>query len=401
MTMLNARIFAVVLTTMTLAGTALPQTSTNAPAAVTNTATVQPDAKEKSAFDQAWGLTTLYKNDQNPYLEEFDFTGRLQVDYFHVSSDKGVVDFTEIRRFRMGVDSWFADRHVEIKATVDTALYAYHAPSVYYNRFTDLYLNIHVNDALNLRVGKFEPHFGYDREFSDIQQKFFERGILDDQVFNNTGNDYVAGVSALGKLGNLGYQAAIFSDNVGKEYGLLNGGASELFELNYDFSRALVVDKALWAVDYMSMQNNSTPNANVFNTMHNAAATYFDFKQGRFGFVTQFGYGNGNRVKGDVYALTIMPSYYVIPEKLEAVVRYQFATSDDPNGIALMNRQDKTVGSFTGDTYDSVYLGLSYYIYGHKFKLMTAEQLDYLTGGTGAKAGFQGWTTLAGFRMYW
>lgn len=87
--------------------------------------------------------------------------------------------------------------------------------------------------------------------------------------------------------------------------------------------------------------------------------------------------------------------------KLEALVRYQHATADQSNGIALMNRQDVTVGSFTGNAYDSAYLGLNYYLYGQKCKLMLGEQFDDLRGGTGSKAGFQGWTTLVGFRTYW
>lgn len=363
------------------------------------TATVQTDSKEQSVFDKVWGLPVLYRNDDNGFIEEFDFTGRLQLDYFNVDSNKGDTDFFEIRRFRLGLDSWFADRHLEAKATVDTALLSYNTPSIFYNRFTDFFLMYHMDDTLNIRVGKFEPHFGYDREFSDIQQKFFERGILDDQVFNNTGNDYVSGASGLGKIGNWGYQAAVFSDNVGKEYGMFNGGTSELLELSYDFSKALDADKALLAVDYMNMQNNA--NSDVFNALHNAAATYFDYRKGCFCLVAQAGYGNGKTGKGDLYAFMIMPSYYVVPDKLDVVVRYQYATADQSNGIALMNRQDKTVGSFTGDTYDSVSLGADYYFYGHKCKLMLAEQFDDLAGGVGTQAGFRGWTTLAGYRMYW
>jgi len=364
-----------------------------------STETIQSDSTQKSTLDKLWDLPVLYKNDKNPFIEEFDFTGRFQIDYFNVDSTRGNNDFLEIRRFRLGVESWLADRHLELKMTVDTALLAYHTPSIFYNRFTDFFLKYHANDALNVRVGKFEPHFGYDREFSDIQQKFFERGILDDQVFNNTGNDYVSGASVLGKIGNWGYQATAFSDSVERAFGQFNGGYSELYELSYDFSKALGAAKALWAVDYMHMENSS--HSDVFNTLNNAAATYFDYQSGRFCIVGQGGYGNGTPAKGDVYAFMIMPSYYLMQDKLEAVLRCQYAIGDQSNGIALMNRQDKTIGSFTGDNYASVYFGLDYYIYGQKCKLMAGEQLDDLTGGTGKHAGFRGWTTLAGFRMYW
>jgi len=229
---------------------------------------------EPSIYDRIWSLATLYKNDQNPVLEELDFTGRLQFDYYNVTSDQGDNNFFEIRRFRLGGDSWWADRHVQLKGTVDTALRSYHTDTVFYNRITEAFVNFHVDEAVNVRAGKFEPHFGYDREFSDIQQKFFERSFFDDNVFNHTGNDYVTGASVLGKVGSWGYHFVVLSNNVGNEFGNLNGGESYLTEASYDFSKRLGWDKALWAVDFMHVRGND--HSTVFDTMHNAVATYFD-----------------------------------------------------------------------------------------------------------------------------
>lgn len=354
-------------------------------------------APTPSVYDQIWGLAQVYKNDNNPILEEFDLTGRGQFDYFNVDSSRGNNDFFEIRRLRMGFDSFWADRTIELKATVDTALRSYNAEEIFYNRMTDLFLSFHFNDAFIVRVGKFEPHFGYDREFTDNQQKFFERSFFDDQVFNNTGNDYLSGVSVAGRLGCFGYQAAVFSNNVDKEFGQFNGGQSYLAEVNYDFSKTLGADKALWALDYMNMQNNA--NSNVFNTMRNAAATYFDYQKGKAGLVTQLGYGNGISTKGDIYEFMVMPTY-LITHNLEMVFRYQLGLASQDNGITTLNRQEKTVGKFTGDTYNAFYLGMNYYLYGQKLKLMAGEQYDDLSGGSGAKAGFSGWTTLVGLRFF-
>lgn len=353
--------------------------------------------KEQSVFDKIWALPVLYKNNENPILEEFDLTGRVQLDYFNVDSNQGDNDFFEIRRFRLGVDTYWADRFIQVKATLDTSLRSFNADEIFYNRMTDLFIQFHFNDAFNLRVGKFEPHFGYDREFTDNQQKFFERSFFDDNVFNNTGNDYVTGASISGKIGNWGYQAAIFSDQVDKEFGQFDGGQSYLAEISYDFSKDLKTDKALWALDYMHMDNNAK--SNVFNTMQNAAATYFDYQHGKFGLVTQLGYGNGIDSKGDIYEFMVMPTY-LITEKLEFVLRYQLGLASQDNGISTINKQEKTVGKFTGDTYNAGYAGLNYYLYGQKLKLMVGEQYANLSGGTGANAGFQGWTTLVGLRLF-
>ena len=350
-----------------------------------------------TALDRAWSAATLYKDNRNPILEEFDLTGRAQFDYYTVASAKGTTDFFEIRRMRMGVDTFWANRFIELKATLDTNLHSYNTPEVFYNRMTDMYVNFHFSDTFNLRLGKFEPHFGYDREFSDNTQVFFERSFFDDQVFNNTGNDYVTGAAVSGKVGKWGYQAALFSDNVDKELGNFNGGQSCLLEISYDFAADLHADKALWALDYMHMNNNSS--SNVFNTMQNAVATYFDYHNGNWGLVTQLGYGDGIATKGDIYELMIMPTY-LFTKQLELVMRYQLGLAAQSNGITTLNRQEKTIGKFTGDTDNAVYVGLNYYIYGQKLKLMAGEQYDSLTGGTGPKAGFQGWTTLVGLRMF-
>jgi hypothetical protein len=362
-----------------------------------NPEAVVPPAEEKSLYDRFWGLAQIYKNNGNPVIEEFDLTGRAQFDYFNVDSNRSDNAFFEIRRLRMGFDSWWADRHIELKATLDTNLRSFNSDDIFYNRMTEMFVNFHIDDSFNLRVGKFEPHFGYDREFSDNLQKFFERSFFDDNVFNNTGNDYVSGVSILGKIGNWGYQAAVFSDDVGPEFGDFNGGQSYLAEVSYDFSKALGADKALWVLDYMHMDNNE--NNNVFNTMQNAAATYFDYQKRKFGFVTQVGYGDGISTKGDIYELMLTPTY-LITDKFELVVRYQLGLASNDNGITTLNRQEKVAGKYTGDTYNAGYIGVNYYLYSEKLKLMAGEQFADLNGGTGPNAGFRGWTMLVGLRLF-
>lgn len=356
----------------------------------------KPAPAEPSLYDQIWGAAVLYKN-KDGLLNELDLSGRFQFDWYGADSNRGDTYFTEIRRFRLGVDTWWLDRHMQLKATVDTNLQAYQVKSVFYNRMTDLFVNFHINDALNIRIGKFEPHFGFDREYSDNLQKFFERSFFDDQIFNS-GNDYLSGVSFMGRIGKWGYQAAMFSNNTDREYGQFNGGQSYLAELNYDFSQDLGAEKALLALNYLHSEPNGK--STVFNTMRDAAALYFDYQKGPFGLVTQIGYGHGLVTKGDLVHFQIMPTY-MITKKLELVARFEFGQSSNDNGITTaVNREERTIGRFTGDSQHSEYIGLNYYLYGQKLKLMIGEQHAGLTGGTGARAGYDGWTTLAGFRMF-
>jgi hypothetical protein len=352
---------------------------------------------DESIFDKLWSIPKLYKDDTNPFIEELDFTGRYQGDYFDVQSRKGDSSFYETRRFRLGLEAAFAERHIIIKADLDTNLRQYNTKSVFYNRMTNLYIKFHINDAFNIVVGKQEPKFGYDRMVSDTLQDFFERSFFDDQFM--PGPDYTSGVTVNGKVGHLGYQASVYSDAVDKEFGQFNGGQSELAEISYDFSKAFNCNRALWAVDYLHIGGINT-NTNIFQSFHNGLATYLDLKKDRWGLVTQFAYGNGVQSKGDIYQIMLMPTFD-ITKKLQAEVRYQLGLADQSNGITTLNRQEKTVGKFTGDNYNAVYLGMNYYIYGEKLRLMAGAQYENISGGTGASAGNSGWTFLTGVRVYW
>ena len=370
-------------------------TIVSAPAGKSTMTTEAPT--EESIFDKLWSIPKLYKSDSNPFIEELDFTGRYQGDYFDVESRKGDTSFFETRRFRLGLEAAFAERHIILKADLDTNLRQYNTRSVFYNRMTNLYIKFHLNDAFNIVVGKQEPKFGYDRMVSDNYQDFFERSFFDDQFM--PGPDYTAGVTVNGKVGNLGYQASVYSGNIDKEFGQFNGGQSELAEISYDFSKAFNSNRALWAIDYLHI-GGINADTNIFQSFHNGLATYFDFKKDRFGFVTQFAYGNGIKAKGDIYEIMLMPTFD-ITKKLQLVARYQLGLADGANGITTLNRQEKTVGKFTGDTYNAGYLGLNYFIYGEKLKLMTGIQYENLSGGSGPNAGNSGWTFLTGLRIFW
>lgn len=379
--------------------------SARAQTAVTSTAdTKQAAPAQAKSISDFFDLGHLYRDDTNPFLEEFDLTGRLQADFYHSGATTGnpskyrEADFFEFRRFRIGEDAWFADRHFELKADLDTNLQSRHAQRVFYNRMTNLFVGIVVDDAFKLKIGKQEPHFGYDREVSDTLQPFFERSFFDDQVFNNTANDYVTGATAYGNIGHLGYAASIYSDNVNKEFGTFNGGQGYLGEINYDLKSALKSDKALWTLDYLNVEGLSA-HSNVFNTTRNAVATYFDYKKGRAGLVTQFGYLDGIPTKGDVYQLMLMPTYD-ITDKLQVELRYALGLGTEDNSITMLTRQEAQVAKGKGSELNSLYLGMNYFISGYNLHLMAGVQYDRLTGGTGANAGFDGWTPLAGFRMF-
>jgi len=151
-------------------------------------------------------------------------------------------------------------------------------------------------------------------------------------------------------------------------------------------------------VDFLHSDPNAK--ADVFQTVRNAAATYFDWKKGKVGLVTQIGYMDGIASKGEIWEALVMPTYD-ITEKLQVMGRYTYGHGSNPNSISIINRQESTIGGFTGDKENTGYLGLNYFVCGYHAHLMAGIQYTDLTGGSGPKAGYSGWTTLVGFRVYW
>ena len=60
-----------------------------------------------------------------------------------------------------------------------------------------------------------------------------------------------------------------------------------------------------------------------------------------------------------MWGTQVMP-YYDITDKLQAVGRYTYIESKDPNGIRFARYESRVV-SGRGDKYNEVYLGLNYY----------------------------------------
>jgi phosphate-selective porin OprO/OprP len=83
----------------------------------------------------------------------------------------------------------------------------------------------------------------------------------------------------------------------------------------------------------------------------------------------------------------------------------QLASSSDPDGMKLQSRYEsvspntnplngKRTSDSSGNTYFSTYLGLNYYLHGHKAKLMTGVEYSHLGGGD-----YNGTTFYSGLRI--
>ncbi|HEX2749272.1 MAG TPA: porin [Verrucomicrobiales bacterium] len=346
----------------------------------------EPAASESSVFDKIWGLATLYKDDSNHFLEEIDLVGRYQGQYYDIGGDGNNADDWDHRRTRIGLKAKMFDKRLEFYGE---AFFDFNPDTYLYGGFKNFNLAWKFSDAFVLTVGKMEPKFSYDYSMSDTLMLNFERNAL----INQFKIDYNSGVTVSGKIDKWSYYAGIFSNQADKTFGDFDGGYTESAFVSYDLKDAFKMDKAVWRLDYM--HSNHKTGDTLFTGFDNGVATSLDLKQGPWGLTTEVLAGFGD---ADTFGVRLVPTYD-INKKLQLVARYQYATSNKANGLAPQGRYEGIgAGATRGDNYNAIYLGLNYYIYGHKLKLMNG--VEYASMDQAAGGNFNTWTWMSGIRLY-
>ena len=399
-----------------------------AAAAFAGTAQVtKTETKEKSVYDSIWDSLTLYKNKDGLFLNEFRIVGRAHFDSYYTDSNLGWDQDWTVRRLRLGIKATFfhnLDLHVETDLAPQNLGGALYVADPTYQRLTDAHVAYKFNDALKLTVGKQSVKFTLDGGTSSNELITIDRNNLTNNLWFTT--EYISGASLSGKSGNWQYSTGIFSGGSiysaqsqfagsSKEFGNFNGGNFFLGSVGYDFAKALNVKKALLRADFIyndpSTQSNATKNFSQIGSLN------FQLDAGRWGFSTDLAGGNGSLAQSDMWGAVVMP-WFNVTKKLQVVGRYTYISSDDPDGIAFSRYENvqavnlnkngtfKTnkfgkVSSQRGDEYNEVYVGLNYFLYGHKLKLQTGWNYAWMHDGANNGGRYEGWTWTTGLRVSW
>jgi phosphate-selective porin OprO/OprP len=387
----------------------------------------------ESEWDRAWSAAVLYKNDDNPVIQLFQLTGRLQLqtiygiagsDSFNTSDfkDAGNDEIVwgndiEARRARIGFKSkffknWKLDASFNIDVDGQDGL---GGDTTYYKSFQEGGLTYAPSDQLNVSIGKKQVRFSRDQEISSTEIVTFERSVLS----NTLTPGELTGIWSFGKdiAGHWQYEAGVYSNARVAEFASPgDGGHLVIGKIGYDMAEQFGLDTCVTTFTYMhntepgykdgKLDPNFTFSASPSFT--DSIALTNDLSMGRFGMITELMYGCGFTgtadqggvkpaaiAQSDLFGITLTPSYF-IADGIQAVYRFQLVSAADPNGIRVPSRYDRlAIGDDEfGNTYMAHYLGLNYYIYSHKLKLMTGVEYAQMGGGT-----YDGFTGLAGLRF--
>lgn len=351
-------------------------------------------AADDSIYDKIWSLATLYKNKENPWIQELSFTGREHIDWFSFDADQGQEDDWVIRRTRVGLKAKvLGDFVVHVETDLDLQD---HDPI--YNKLTDAYIQWSPNKAFKLTVGKQGAKFTLDGGTSSNALYTIDRSNIGNNFWFP--EEYAPGITVSGESGNWVYNAGYFtSGEASPEFGDFNAGSFGLLSLGYNFGEAIGADKALLRADYV--YQDPDPGNTFTRPSEQVASLNFSFEQGRIGLYTEAAATRGYGSQPDLFALQVLPTFYLNEAKtLQAVLRYTYINSDGDNGIRLA-RYENRVTSGTGDEYNEFYAGLNWFLYGHKLKFQTGVQYTKQEDRANDGGAYDGWGVTTGLRISW
>lgn len=347
---------------------------------------------DEASWKDAWDLATLYKNDANPFIQLFKLRGRYHGTQYWLDSDQGEESDWENRRARLGIQAKFFDKKLELLLEAQTN----DAFDPLYDRVVDAYLKYRFTEGLTLSAGKLKPFIGaYDWMRSSNEQPTFERS----QIFNQLRVDRATGALLEGETGNFIWQAGVYSNDIDKEFGQLDGGVSYSAGFGYQFAGDLGLEKADVRIDWLHSARETDDT--VLNRYDNVWSGTAELAEGRWTLTAESYLASGSS-SGDVFGFFIQPTYDLLPKKLQLVGRYTFSTGDGPDSVFSQSRYERNAPELTGggrgDQYQAGYLGLQYFLNGNKLKLMAGAEYARLEGG-GNGGDYDGVTLLTGIRF--
>ncbi len=363
----------------------------------------------------------LYKNSENPYIQEFQLEGRLQYQFGHVDGNNIAggewnENYDEVRRARLGVKmkflQYFGMKYQINLATddrpsggdlhwgyedIDEAYFSFNLAKAFENSGFD---------ELSLVYGRQKFVFGTESHASSTKLLTIERSALANKVY---GSFRPTGLTLEGVKGPLTFNASVYSSSTdgssNEEFNGWQDSYAVLFGVGYQASKELLL-----RMD--AVYNSANPSSGDDSFMNYAWAVGFgaEYNAGAWGVNADAIYGdnggsdlqtNPNR-RGAFYGFQVTPYYWLVDKKLQFVTQYQYQGSEESEGVRINSRYGRSIGSLAinsgrGDSHHSLYTGLNYYLCGQSAKIQAGIEYQTMDAPGGD---FNTLTYLLGFRTY-
>lgn len=344
--------------------------------------------KKESFVEKLWSLPVLYKNEENPYLQELAITGRYQGQWHYTTANKGHDSYWENRRTRLGLEAKFL-RHFTLEGEFNLA-WGPDSRGRLFDNVDVVSIKFAPNDDFYVIAGKQKAKITQEYATSNNRILTFERSLLVNQIVP----EKVGGLVIGNNFGDFLIEGGVYSGDLTEDWLLPEFGGGYGFSVRAAYHPRKDSEIRL---DYFHQDGDGDNDG--FESYGNIVSLNTANKWGRWGLHGDVMFASGLGETPDVYGFMLMP-YFDITDKLRAVFRYHYASSEASDGLNLQSRYERAAigdgSSSDGRDYHSFYAGLNYYIYGDKLKLMTG--LEYAT--MGGDAHYDGWTFFSGCRLY-
>ena len=380
-------------------------------------------------FCRRWkAFGTLYSNDDGKLLQELKFIGRFHYQYGLVDGRPGggePVDYEtdEMRRFRLGGTAKFLrvwDLYAEAEVSDDQRPRGGDLRV----RFKHMWqLKAHLDlkkawdldeiDGFKFGFGSREINMSYEWVTSSKRIKTVERSAIANKIWAyNTEFANPTGVWAIADQGDYNLTLGVFSTTQDDWWASFNDGELYYSNLHWESPRNTDTRETdiRWTAFY---QNVSQEEESLAAGLEWASALSLQRRNGRRELQVEGILGdNGEQSRasreGTFWGLVIMPSIWLVENKLEAVVKFQYQGSDGNEGIRLNSRYIRRAGAREdfpeltngrGDEHYSLYAGINRLFCEHQQKVMFGIEYDSLQQDDINL--YDGWSLYAAYRTYW
>jgi hypothetical protein len=380
------------------------------------------------------GIGKLYSNPEGQFIQELKVFSRLQYQYAYVDGTaNGNDDFNyetdEFRRMYAGGSVKFLQHFLlsgQANYFDDDKAKGGDSRGFEFQHMWDLYLKFDAKkafgldgfEALQVGYGAREVNVSAEWNVSSKNIKTVERSAISnkiwayDEEFSNP-----TGIWVEGQNGKLNWTLGAFSTT--QDDWLADWDDGELYYLKflYDFAEATGADvsQVLWTFITQDVEKGDQTLAGGVEW---ATSLSLRYGRGPWELLVEGIYGdNGDQYdgmgrhidnqEGDFWGVVILPTYWIVKDRFEAVARYQYEGSKEDQGIRLYSRYVRRAdvdsdlvlpNSGRGDEHHSIYAGLNYYFCGDNAKVMAGVQYDDISSS--GDDVYDGFTTFLAFRTF-
>lgn len=345
---------------------------------------------------------TLYKNAENPFLQSFQIGGRFHYQAAYLDGeDVNGRDFNdtydEYRRVRLETKIDFLqffsaniklnmvndERNIDGGGDLDWG----------YDTFDEAVFSFDIKkafgagslDVLKLNYGRFKFNMTEEVHMSSKEIYTIERSAIANKLYGNPNR--ATGLTLDAALGKWTGTVGIFSGEDDSEFiGGWNDGQAYYLSVGYTQSESL-----RYVLDFVQ---NDRSGADDYLGYEWATAFNAIYSEGPFGVLGTVVLGKNNDPTagrdGSFHGLVVMPWYWIMEDKLQAVFQYQYAGSEEDQGIRTNSRYVRAdhspgvdVNGGRGDELHTLYAGLNYLICGDNAKIMAGVEYASLDTAAG------------------